>query len=138
MRERRLLAGGARSVLAAAPDRSLAPGATYQNEMPGGQYTNPTRASSRGWRIAAEVRLMYAEVNKLFGDIVKVTPTSKAVGDMALFMVANNLAPADVLDGPRELAFPNRLWSSSRAVSANRPAAFRRSCKSVKRAAVPP
>ena len=42
---------------------------------------------------------MYAEVNQLFGDIVKVTPTSKVVGDMALFMVANNLTPADVLDG---------------------------------------
>jgi pyruvate carboxylase len=45
-------------------------------------------------------------VNKLFGDIVKVTPTSKAVGDMALFMVANNLTTLDVLDDKRELAFP--------------------------------
>ncbi len=42
----------------------------------------------------------------MFGDIVKVTPTSKAVGDMALFMVAGNLTPADVLDGNRALAFP--------------------------------
>ena len=49
---------------------------------------------------------MYAQVNTLFGDIVKVTPTSKAVGDMALFMVANNLTPEDVLDTNRELAFP--------------------------------
>ena len=45
----------------------------------------------------------------MFGDIVKVTPTSKVVGDMALFMVANNLTPADVLDGPRELAFPESV-----------------------------
>ena len=52
---------------------------------------------------------MYAEVNQLFGDIVKVTPTSKVVGDMALFMVANNLTPDDVLDPKRELAFPESV-----------------------------
>jgi pyruvate carboxylase len=52
---------------------------------------------------------MYAEVNKLFGDIVKVTPTSKVVGDMALFMIANNLTPADVLDPKREVAFPESV-----------------------------
>jgi len=52
---------------------------------------------------------MYAEVNRMFGDIVKVTPTSKVVGDMALFMVGNNLAPADVIDGPRELSFPESV-----------------------------
>jgi pyruvate carboxylase len=49
---------------------------------------------------------VYAQVNQMFGDIVKVTPTSKAVGDMALFMVANDLSPNDVLSGTRELAFP--------------------------------
>jgi pyruvate carboxylase len=48
-------------------------------------------------------------VNQLFGDIVKVTPTSKAVGDMALFMVANDLTPDDVLDPSRELAFPSSV-----------------------------
>ena len=52
---------------------------------------------------------MYAEVNRLFGDIVKVTPTSKVVGDMALFMVANNLSARDILDGERELAFPESV-----------------------------
>ncbi len=65
----------------------------YQHEMPGGQYTNLfQQAQALGladrW---TEVCRMYAEVNQLFGDIVKVTPTSKAVGDMALFMVANDL-----------------------------------------------
>jgi pyruvate carboxylase len=90
----------------------LAPTAdVYQNEMPGGQYTNLyAQAQALGledrWR---EVCQMYAEVNRLFGDIIKVTPTSKVVGDMALFMVANNLTPADVLDGPRELAFPESV-----------------------------
>ena len=52
---------------------------------------------------------MYAAVNQMFGDIVKVTPTSKVVGDMALFMVANNLTPEDVLHGPRELVFPESV-----------------------------
>ena len=90
----------------------LAPQAdVYENEMPGGQYTNLyAQGASMGlaerWR---DVCRMYAEVNRLFGDIVKVTPTSKVVGDMALFMVGNNLTPADVLDGTRELAFPESV-----------------------------
>jgi pyruvate carboxylase len=83
----------------------------YRHEMPGGQYTNlHQQAQALGvadrWH---EVCRMYAEVNQLFGDIVKVTPTSKVVGDMALFMVANNLTPADVLSGERELAFPESV-----------------------------
>jgi len=83
----------------------------YEHEMPGGQYTNlRVQAKSLGlenrWR---EVAHMYAEVNKLFGDIVKVTPSSKVVGDMALFMVTNNLKPADVLDPNRHLAFPKSV-----------------------------
>src|SRR5260370_33080306 len=45
----------------------------------------------------------------MFGDVIKVTPTSKVVGDMALFMVGNNLTPADVLGGSRELAFPESV-----------------------------
>jgi pyruvate carboxylase len=83
----------------------------YENEMPGGQYTNlHAQGTALGladrWR---EVCRMYAEVNRMFGDIVKVTPTSKVVGDMALFMVGNNLTPADVIDGTRELAFPESV-----------------------------
>jgi pyruvate carboxylase len=90
----------------------LAPSAdVYRLEMPGGQYTNLfEQARSLGlearWQ---EVCRMYAEVNKLFGDIVKVTPTSKVVGDMALFMVGNNLSPEDVATGDRELAFPESV-----------------------------
>ena len=80
----------------------------YEHEMPGGQYTNLYQQAralglSDQW---AKVCKLYAQVNQLFGDIVKVTPTSKAVGDMALFMVANDLTPEDVLDTNRELAFP--------------------------------
>jgi pyruvate carboxylase len=83
----------------------------YRHEMPGGQSTNlyqQARAVGLQGRWA-EVRRMYAEVNRMFGDIVKVTPTSKVVGDMALFMVANGLTPEDVLEGERELAFPESV-----------------------------
>ncbi len=84
---------------------------TYAYEMPGGQFTNLyQQANSLGlaprW---SEVCAAYAQVNQLFGDIVKVTPSSKVVGDMALFMVANNLVPDDVLDPSRELAFPQSV-----------------------------
>lgn len=80
----------------------------YDHEMPGGQYTNLyEQARALGlverWR---DICLAYAEVNRMFGDIVKVTPTSKAVGDMALFMVANNLSVEEVLEEGRDLAFP--------------------------------
>ncbi|PQO42373.1 pyruvate carboxylase [Blastopirellula marina] len=80
----------------------------YRHEMPGGQYTNLYQQAhalglSDRW---AEICEIYAQVNDMLGDIVKVTPTSKAVGDMALFMVANDLTPSDVLNPDRELAFP--------------------------------
>jgi pyruvate carboxylase len=90
----------------------LAPSAdVYRLEMPGGQYTNlHEQARSLGLEARwPQVCRMYAEVNKLFGDIVKVTPTSKVVGDMALFMVGNNLSPEDVTTGDRELAFPESV-----------------------------
>jgi len=83
----------------------------YHHEMPGGQYTNlfeQTRALGLADRWD-EVCSTYADVNQLFGDIVKVTPTSKAVGDMALFLVTNDLSSADVLDGEREIAFPQSV-----------------------------
>ncbi|MFO0427427.1 MAG: pyruvate carboxylase [Planctomyces sp.] len=80
----------------------------YHHEMPGGQYTNLFE-QARALGLAdrwAEICRIYAGVNQLFGDIVKVTPTSKAVGDMALFMVANNLTNEDVLNPDRDIAFP--------------------------------
>ena len=85
----------------------------YKHEMPGGQYTNlreQARAMGLGHRWP-EVSQAYADVNRLFGDIVKVTPTSKVVGDMALFMVANDLTPAEVLDPDKEIAFPESVVS---------------------------
>jgi pyruvate carboxylase len=83
----------------------------YKHEMPGGQYTNLVQqAQALGlgdrWR---EVGTMYADVNQMFGDIIKVTPSSKVVGDMALFMLANNLTPDEVVNGSREIAFPESV-----------------------------
>lgn len=85
----------------------------YRHEMPGGQYTN-LREQARAMGLEhrwPEVAKAYAEVNLLFGDIVKVTPTSKVVGDMALFMVANDLRPEDVRSPAREIAFPESVIS---------------------------
>ncbi len=85
----------------------------YLHEMPGGQYTN-LREQARAMGLEhrwPEVAKAYAEVNLLFGDIVKVTPTSKVVGDMALFMVANDLSKEAVLDPAREVAFPDSVVS---------------------------
>ncbi|MGC1618848.1 MAG: pyruvate carboxylase [Candidatus Acidiferrum sp.] len=85
----------------------------YQHEIPGGQYTNlREQAAAMGlghrWR---EVEKMYAEVNQLFGDIVKVTPSSKVVGDMTLFLMANELRPEDLLklDEKHDLSLPNSV-----------------------------
>ena len=85
----------------------------YNHEMPGGQYTN-LREQARAMGLEhrwPEVSRAYAQVNRMFGDIVKVTPTSKVVGDMALSMVANDLKPADVTDPKREVPFPESVVS---------------------------
>ena len=85
----------------------------YLHEMPGGQYTN-LREQARSLGIEqrwSEVSQAYADVNQLFGDIVKVTPSSKVVGDMALYMVTNDLTPAEVLDPAKEINFPESVIS---------------------------
>ena len=83
----------------------------YEFEMPGGQYSNlQQQAKAVGllhrWD---EVQDMYRRVNMLFGDIVKVTPSSKVVGDMALFMVQNDLTEEDVLEKGMQINFPNSV-----------------------------
>jgi pyruvate carboxylase len=84
----------------------------YVHGMPGGQYTN-LREQARQLGIEehrwAEVARAYADVNALFGDIVKVTPTSKVVGDMAIMMVTSGLTRADVLDPAVQIAFPDSV-----------------------------
>jgi pyruvate carboxylase len=84
----------------------------YIHEMPGGQYTNlKEQAASMGvshrW---PEIARTYAEVNELFGDIVKVTPSSKVVGDMALFCFSKGIRPADVVNlEPGSMSFPESV-----------------------------
>ena len=83
----------------------------YLHEMPGGQFTNlKAQARSLGleerWH---EVAQTYADVNKMFGDIVKVTPSSKVVGDMALMMVAQGLNREQVEDPAVEVSFPDSV-----------------------------
>ncbi len=85
-----------------------ATGDLYEHEMPGGQYTNLFQ-QARALGLAdrwSEVCKTYADVNRMLGDIVKVTPTSKSVGDMALFMVAGGLSAEDVLRGDKPIDFP--------------------------------
>jgi pyruvate carboxylase len=83
----------------------------YLHEMPGGQFTNlKAQARSLGleekWH---EVAQAYSDVNMMFGDIVKVTPSSKVVGDMALTMVAQGLSRADVEDPDTDVSFPDSV-----------------------------
>ncbi|XP_062850303.1 pyruvate carboxylase, mitochondrial [Trichomycterus rosablanca] len=80
----------------------------YENEIPGGQYTNlHFQAHSMGLgNKFKEVKKAYAEANKLLGDLIKVTPSSKIVGDLAQFMVQNNLSRTEVEERADELSFP--------------------------------
>lgn len=83
-------------------------GDLYEHEMPGGQYTNLYQ-QARALGLAdrwQEVCHTYADVNAVLGDIVKVTPTSKAVGDLALMLVSNNLKASDIVNSKRELSYP--------------------------------
>lgn len=85
----------------------------YQHEIPGGQYSNlRPQASSLGLLDKMpEIKKAYVDVNQMFGDIVKVTPSSKVVGDMAMFMVSNGLTKEDVLSKGHTLSFPASVKS---------------------------
>ena len=98
----------------------------YLHEMPGGQFTN-LREQARALGLAErwhEVAEAYAEINRMFGDIVKVTPTSKVVGDMALVMVSGGLTRADVEDPDREIAFPESVVGLFRGELGRMPGGF--------------
>ncbi|MCE0454639.1 pyruvate carboxylase [Staphylococcus haemolyticus] len=85
----------------------------YEHEMPGGQYSNlgqQAKSLGLGERFH-EVKDMYRRVNFLFGDIVKVTPSSKVVGDMALYMVQNDLDEQSVIKEGHKLDFPESVVS---------------------------
>lgn len=83
----------------------------YLNEIPGGQYTNlQFQAYSLGLGAFFEdVKKAYREANLLLGDIIKVTPSSKVVGDLAQFMVQNKLSSEDVVNKAEELSFPKSV-----------------------------
>ncbi|MFB0903872.1 MAG: pyruvate carboxylase [Nonlabens sp.] len=85
----------------------------YRHEIPGGQYSNlrPQAAALGLEDRFEEVKLMYAEVNAMFGHLIKVTPSSKVVGDMAIFMVTNNLTANDVMERGHEISFPDSVIS---------------------------
>jgi len=85
----------------------------YKNEIPGGQYSNlKPQAESLGLSDRFyEITQMYSEVNDLFGDIIKVTPSSKVVGDMAQYLVSNNLTIEDVLERGENISFPQSVKS---------------------------
>ncbi|MBY0120839.1 pyruvate carboxylase [Bacillus sp. S/N-304-OC-R1] len=83
----------------------------YQHEMPGGQYSN-LQQQAKGVGLGEkwdDVKEMYSRVNQMFGDIVKVTPSSKVVGDMALYMVQNQLTEEDVINKGMTLDFPDSV-----------------------------
>lgn len=83
----------------------------YENEIPGGQYTNlQFQAYSLGLGPQFEsVKSAYTEANKLLGDVIKVTPSSKVVGDLAQFMVQNGLTAKDIQERAEDLSFPSSL-----------------------------
>ncbi|WP_226037421.1 pyruvate carboxylase [Aquibacillus saliphilus] len=83
----------------------------YMHEMPGGQYSN-LQQQAKGVGLEGrwdEVKQMYSRVNDLFGDVVKVTPSSKVVGDMALYMVQNELTEEDIYQRGETLDFPSSV-----------------------------
>jgi pyruvate carboxylase len=83
----------------------------YENEIPGGQYSN-LRSQAEALGVGDRfdrLKQNYVVVNRLFGDIVKVTPSSKIVGDMAIFMTSNNLTADDILERGQTLSFPESV-----------------------------
>lgn len=85
----------------------------YRYEIPGGQYSNlkpQVESFGLGHRFK-EVKLMYKKVNEMVGDIIKVTPSSKMVGDMAIFMVQNDLTPENIYEKAKNMAFPDSVVS---------------------------
>lgn len=88
-------------------------GEVFKHEIPGGQYSNlKPQAQALGLEDRFhEITSMYGDVNQLFGDIIKVTPSSKVVGDMAQYLVSNNLTVQDVLEKGDTISFPQSVVS---------------------------
>ena len=94
-------------------DLKTASAEIYKYEIPGGQYSNlkPQVESFGLGHKFDDVKEMYKRVNLMLGDIVKVTPSSKAVGDMAIFMVQNGLTPENILERGADIDFPDSIVS---------------------------
>ncbi len=98
----------------------------FYHEMPGGQYSNLVQQAA-GLGIGGkfeEIKKTYRDVNLLFGDIVKVTPSSKVVGDMTLFMISNGLTAKDVLEKGETLSFPESVQGFFRGDLGQPPGGF--------------
>ena len=98
----------------------------YRYEIPGGQYTNlqpQVESLGLGHRFA-EVKEMYRTVNIMLGDIIKVTPSSKMVGDLAIFMVQNDLTPENIVERGETLAFPDSVVSYFKGMMGQPPCGF--------------
>ena len=98
----------------------------YLHEMPGGQFTNlKAQARSLGMEDRwSEIAHTYADVNQMFGDIIKVTPSSKVVGDMALMMVSQGLSRSEVEDPTIDVAFPDSVVDMMRGNLGQPPGGF--------------
>ncbi len=94
-------------------DLKTASAEIYKYEIPGGQYSNlkPQVESFGLGHKFQDVKDMYRQVNQMLGDIVKVTPSSKAVGDMAIFMVQNDLTAENILEKGKDIDFPDSIVS---------------------------
>lgn len=98
----------------------------YRYEIPGGQYTNlqpQVESLGLGHRFN-EVKEMYRTVNLMLGDIIKVTPSSKMVGDLAIFMVQNDLTPENIVERGESLAFPDSVVSYFKGMMGQPPCGF--------------
>ncbi len=98
----------------------------YRYEIPGGQYTNlqpQVESLGLGHRFN-EVKEMYRTVNLMLGDIIKVTPSSKMVGDLAIFMVQNDLTPENIVEKGEFLAFPDSVVSYFKGMMGQPPCGF--------------
>jgi pyruvate carboxylase len=98
----------------------------YEHEIPGGQYSN-LRPQATALGLAdkfEEVKKNYAVVNRMFGHLVKVTPSSKVVGDMAIFMASNNLSEQDIYERGHTLSFPESVVSLMKGELGQAPGGF--------------
>ena len=98
----------------------------YRYEIPGGQYTNlePQVISLGLGSRFLEVKEMYKKVNDMLGDLVKVTPSSKMVGDLAIFMVQNDLTPENIVEKAEHLTFPDSVVSYFKGMMGQPPCGF--------------